>query len=1200
MQLGPLWMVDHNETIRAISQISDAALFERLATAVLRQAVPALYGNLIHTGMNTGKTVKSPVDGIAFVRGEDPSHMVIAHHASGASADLRKKWLNDPSAVVPRKGPKPTAPAGDLIKVAKILKDERSRTPELRVTLALTTNKEPPEELIREVEAAGKRHKISIDIWSCSRIAHYLDSDPEGQWLRKTFLGIEQQRLSRHLLCQLSLASLKNVHLMAEEDSLIDRELDRVLSHGSPHPLAFLVGESGLGKTIACYKHLKTHIENGGCGLVLTHEVLATHRTLDQALDAELRKLHPVLEPDAGIKARAICSPDDPFIIVAEDVNWSEKPALLLERLVGWSLIRHDDTSADGSNWQLFCPVWPKVLATTSDEARKRIEALSVLALPFTAAEARSAVQRRAALASVPVSPLEADNLAGALGNDPLLIALYDFTQKPEPQQVITDFIDGNLRRLASDLGNLMLTDYRRALRALARAMLLRHRIDPTWTEVQEWMVSQPDHLVAMRYILRDGKIVRLADDGEVERLAFRHDRVLGRILSDGIAEMMQTDQVPPRILAEPFFAEVIGVALAAPNTPVEVIERVRDYDPVALFYGFKLFREPATDVHHTVLRAIDTWLSNKDTHGRANRAMRWAALQVLSETESSQVLAISDRFNDETWTALLARFRNGDVNAGVQLCRELEPGVTSSWRDGQVAHAKVRFGKALIEKLDELLKRPDLLSGVRTGALRLAGHLAEPSLADAILTCWVSDPDRTKRLADYLWAAAECCGNNPERLLGPVCDAWAALSDEPPKDGWPSPRDTLAANHISWAFNEVLPWPALRYFIMRAKRDDLHWPITYMLRGVDHPDALEFIAQEFAAFSRETEGTGRIWTFPITVPQDWERRQRERGKRMSIASRRRLQELWTNIDNDKHLRRHAFRLWAAISARGDIALLQRMEEPGQLGDDILWARLKRGDKAAITPLLTKIETNEQGYWWQVGRFIWSDDLTLALERAFQRRGSTIQREWDASYPSDWVTYELVMRLKPEMAEKMLVEHWEHLRFSPYFVQAALYIATPTSLGLAREALSHCPDAGEMLRHADQHFGIKHVGHPGVTRIEQVEALVPYLKYLDALEIHTFWDLCNERGWLDFRRMHLDARLQGKWREGTLVDESQFFADLDNEIAKSHIGWADVWIDRYLRQGERLENVLNLLGNWLNTHKTLSDRICCSRCHSCR
>ena len=287
-------MIDPNETIRVLSQISDEGLFERLATAVLRQAAPALYENLTHTGMNThGKTVKGPVDGIAFVPEEKPPHMVTAHHASGARDGLRKKWLHDPLQVVPRKGSKPTAPTGDVIKVVKIVEEERSRTPGLRATLALTTNKEPPEDLTRDVEDTGNDHGISIDIWSCSRIAHYLDNHPDGQWLRKTFLGIEQQRLSKQLFRQLSLASLESLNLMAQEDSLIDRELDRVVAHGSPHPVAFLVGESGLGKTIACYKHLKTHIEEGGCGIVLTHEILATHRTLDQALDAEVRNLHP-------------------------------------------------------------------------------------------------------------------------------------------------------------------------------------------------------------------------------------------------------------------------------------------------------------------------------------------------------------------------------------------------------------------------------------------------------------------------------------------------------------------------------------------------------------------------------------------------------------------------------------------------------------------------------------------------------------------------------------------------------------------------------------------------------------------------------------------------------------------------------------------------------------------------------------------
>lgn len=1182
-------MNDHSKTIRALSEITDEGLFERLATAVLRQAGPALYGNLTHPGMNTdGKTVKSPVDGIAFVKDEKPSHMVTAHHASGARDDLRKKWLHDPSAAVPRRGPKSTAPAGDVIKVANIANEERSRMPGLRVTLALTTNREPPEDLTREVEAVGKRYGIKIDIWSCSRIAHYLDNDPDGQWLRKSFLGIEQQRLSKQLLRQLSLASLQSLHLMTQEDNLIDRELDRVVARESPHPVAFLVGESGLGKTVACYKHLKNHIDQGGCGLVLTHEILAIYRTLDHALDAELRKLHSKLEPDAGAKARALCSPDDPLIILVEDVNWADRPALLLERLVGWSPTRASDASAEHSDWQLYCPVWPKVLATISEEARKRIDTVSVGILPFTAGEARAAIQRRATLAKVSVSPLEADNLAESLGNDPLLIALYDFTQKPEAHQVIGDFIDSNLHRLASISGNGTLTDYRAALKVLARAMLLRRRIDPTWTEVQEWMRNQPDHFVAMRQILQDGKIMRLADEGQVERLAFRHDRVLGQILSDGVAKLMQTGQLDEVVLAEPFFAEVIGVALAAPTTPAEIVERVRESNPLALFYALKSFREPSAEVHHTVLKAIEAWLSADDTHARAKRAMRWAAIQVLSETDSSHVLAITDRFRDETWTKTSARFRNGDIEAGVQLCRRIEPGVTASWRDRQISHAKVRFAKLLVQKLDESLKQRELIGNMRTGALRLAGHLAEPLLADAIAESWLTDRERNERLDDYLWAAAECCGDDPEGLLGPVCDAWAALSDKETDDGRPPPRSNLAADEISWAFNKDLPPTALHYFIERAKREDLHGPITYMLRGIDHPDALEFIAREFAAFSRKSEGTKRFWTFPNTVQSTWERQQAGRGKGMSSASRQRLQELWASTDNDKHLRRQAFLLWAATSTQGDVELLQAVEDSGALADDILLARLKRGDSTAIPFLVNKIKTNEQGFWWQLGRYIWTEDLTNALEETFQRRGSTAQREWDTGYPTDWITYELVMRLKPHMAERLLVKHWEHLRFSSYFVQAALYVATPITNALVREAVAQCPDAGEMLRHADQHFGIKHTGHPGVSRIEQVEALIPYLDYLSPSVIHAFWDLCNERGWLDFRRTHLDQRLQGQWREIVNLDESEFFTHWDAEVAKNHIDWIDIWFDRYLRQGERIENIFNLLRNWLSKRRTLS------------
>ncbi|MCA0318622.1 MAG: hypothetical protein LCH88_11200 [Proteobacteria bacterium] len=74
-------------------------MFERLATAVLRRADP-LYALVSHPGVNAeGKTVKSPVDGIAFVPGAVPPHTIVIHHTITVGKDLDGKWLHDPATV---------------------------------------------------------------------------------------------------------------------------------------------------------------------------------------------------------------------------------------------------------------------------------------------------------------------------------------------------------------------------------------------------------------------------------------------------------------------------------------------------------------------------------------------------------------------------------------------------------------------------------------------------------------------------------------------------------------------------------------------------------------------------------------------------------------------------------------------------------------------------------------------------------------------------------------------------------------------------------------------------------------------------------------------------------------------------------------------------------------------------------------------
>lgn len=90
-------------TAQTLAALNDQGVFERLATAILREANP-LYHWLVHTGVNAdGKTVKSPLDGICFVQGADPPHMIAVHHTIAARKDLGQKWLHDPSKVKPRK-----------------------------------------------------------------------------------------------------------------------------------------------------------------------------------------------------------------------------------------------------------------------------------------------------------------------------------------------------------------------------------------------------------------------------------------------------------------------------------------------------------------------------------------------------------------------------------------------------------------------------------------------------------------------------------------------------------------------------------------------------------------------------------------------------------------------------------------------------------------------------------------------------------------------------------------------------------------------------------------------------------------------------------------------------------------------------------------------------------------------------------------
>ena len=444
----------------------------------------------------------------------------------------------------------------------------------------------------------------------------------------------------------------------------------------------------------------------------------------------------------------------------------------------------------------------------------------------------------------------------------------------------------------------------------------------------------------------------------------------------------------------------------------------------------------------------------------------------------------------------------------------------------------------------------------------------------------------RSDHLADYLWAFGECCEDDPERFLGPTCNAWAALSDQPDKEGSPSPRSDLAAHELRWAFHKWPPLAAIDYFIQRSSQDDLKFPITHMLHGVDHPTAVLFVVHELVEIRRRLEGTGSFSPFAMMADDYWRRSQEDDGRPMSKVSRDLLLGLWRDKSNDIHLRAQAFSFWAATQDVDDIEVLRKTDSSDDLADKILKRRLISGDHQAIPAMIEKLADDEDGWWWHYGRNVSSPELTNALDEHLKRRGVRANRTWGESFGPDWHTHKMIMRLPTEEAERLLLKHWAHLRFGSHFVQTALYVSTPHLLESARIAISECPEPAKLFEHLSQHYGIKSKDHPGLKNEGQVIALAPYLDFVPPMDIGALWEACNDHGWFATRRNLLDGHLQPPYLQYKW-DRDKIPSELDKMVAENRQYWIVYWIDRFLNTGVLWDEIFAAMTTWLDQRRTL-------------
>ncbi|OSI45184.1 hypothetical protein, partial [Bradyrhizobium canariense] len=140
-------------------------------------------------------------------------------------------------------------------------------------------------------------------------------------------------------------------------------------------------------------------------------------------------------------------------------------------------------------------------------------------------------------------------------------------------------------------------------------------------------------------------------------------------LLADGFGDLLAREQSAKNLVSDPFFAEVIGLALATGFLAMDHIPSVVDANPLAGFCALRHMHNPSQTPQRDVIDAVTKWLDSNDTDGRARRYFKWEAARMLAECEGPHVLPIAEKLREHSWNGLRARFRNGDLMGGIGLC---------------------------------------------------------------------------------------------------------------------------------------------------------------------------------------------------------------------------------------------------------------------------------------------------------------------------------------------------------------------------------------------------------------------------------------------------------------------------------------------------------------------------------------------------
>jgi hypothetical protein len=1184
-------------TAEELQVITDRGKFEILANAILCRDNPD-YAALIDLGINEqGETIRASTDGFCKVPNSNPPRFVWFQHTTTDRARLRTKWLSENEESL-----------GDLIKASKKASGLRAIAPNGKFTVVLSTNQRFDEDLAEAVIAKGEELGLEIDPWHVFRYARFLDTVPVGHFLRKEYLGIEAEMLSKDLLAELgdrSLENYANVEFQFTSPNLwIARNLEADIAHSAESldcHLLLLVGESGFGKSAAAYRFLNKHLATGGYGLHIPERIAHESSSLEHMLRQTLNGLYPSLDSKEAARIPEIIPTNKRFVILIDDVNRTSDPPILIRKLSGWSQ----------PPYLILCPVHARFRAQTAgfvsepdstesdpvsrtdpdtpQETPKRNLNKMVIVDRMHPEEASGAIQVVANELGTVLSPIQAEKIASRLGYDPFLIgALGQLLQSDEFDRSISTLVDDVLARsidgrisevVAISPGQYFFHEFRQALNAITTRMLEQRDLLPSWSEVSSWLQDEPLYLAVLRELRHHGRLCQISTGDDFR---FLHDRFLQYFCIESLKSLLDEAEKNISVLSDPAYAEWIAQALLRAPQSKDLLDTIRESNPLALVSTIRYMGTPITDYHHLIVKKVQEWVRYRAGRYSAGspQSLRWAVANNLLFADSPAVLEIVNTdfgLQYRRWFGGFIRFRNGDPNGAMRYCSSF--GIRPGWDDylfkQLVEHAVLHHRDALIQGLTQTLitahKKPDL-----DGAPILAGFLGLPELQDAIEEWWNRLDVKSKYLVEALWAALRC-STNPykDEFLDSIITYWAELPDTE-EEKRIEKRESVG-EQLRTALPPYVNNDLLGYLINQTRKYEvLRVPVASICCYVDLPDSIEFALRT----STEVPDCERLcgtWNWPTVS-----------GTTLSNSSVERLYGLWCDQDNPSSLRSVAFALWRrnVDSKQTDvIGTIRALKPNDDLFKDTIWARACLGD-TSCTPHFASILESDTNFF-RVAHYIWSDQiLPIAGRHLYSFRDSIPTDYSGGTRDPHWNLADLLMRIPVDDAEMLLVKHWEHLRYSRLFVQSALYIGTTNCLKLADAAIVEYPEEAPLFKEVSYRFGFSSLGRNDHISFSELKHLGRYWDRFDETTLRSFVEACYEIGdeGVAWCREHIPASINEDYRLRYCPTDNDLMEMLDQHT-ESGRNSIDFWIDD-LKKHIDLDRLRASLRQWLESEPT--------------